>query len=312
MEQYLGLVRDVLENGNVRMDRTNTGTVSVFGRQLRFDLSDYKLPIVTTKKIFLRGLIEENLWMLRGSTDNTELTDLNVHIWDGWAVREEDKANYPEVKVGELGPVYGSQWRAWRVPNSVGTRYTLPIRFDMAEYLISMNLTEGKYTLQDLQQLRETYELGSDKPEVKRAVYDCLTRWGVPQSIEENRTVDQISELIKGLREKPYSRRHIVSAWNVADLPDESKSPQQNALMGKMALAPCHTLFQFYVRNRSIQDMRAELSEAGQAEYTRFTESHGVPYPGISFDFGYRKEIVAFFNQQGINDLKLDCQLYQR
>ena len=154
MKTYLDLIRDVLEDGEQRSDRTGTGTVSVFGRQVRYDLRK-GFPCVTTKKLHLRSIIHELLWFLRGETNTRYLKENGVTIWDEWANAE-----------GELGPVYGKQWRAWPTP--------------------------------------------------------------------DGRTVDQIHLLIDGLLGNPYSRRHIVSAWNVGQI-------------HQMALPPCHLLFQFYV-----------------------------------------------------------------
>ena len=167
MKQYLDLMRHVKENGSQKGDRTGTGTISVFGYQMRFDLSD-GFPLVTTKKCHLKSIIHELLWFLKGETNIKYLSDNGVKIWDAWA----DKA-------GDLGPVYGYQWRNWPSP--------------------------------------------------------------------DKGTIDQISEIIQLLKTTPNSRRIIVSAWNVADLPDESISPQDNVKTGKMALAPCHAFFQFYV-----------------------------------------------------------------
>lgn len=167
MKQYLELMRDVVENGVQRGDRTGTGTRSVFGRQLRFDLNE-GFPLVTTKTVHLKSVIVELLWFLQGRTDVQWLQERGCKIWNEWATES-----------GDLGPVYGKQWRSWACPD------------------------------------------GS--------------------------TIDQISEVIAQIKKNPYSRRLIVSAWNPADLPDESMSPQQNAERGRMALAACHTLFQFYV-----------------------------------------------------------------
>lgn len=167
MQQYLDLMRDVVDNGSDRGDRTGVGTRSVFGRQLRFDLSR-GFPLVTTKKVHLRSIIYELLWFLRGSTDNSWLRQRKVSIWNEWALEN-----------GDLGPIYGKQWRSWACP--------------------------------------------------------------------DGGTVDQISEVLAQIRTKPNSRRLIVSAWNPAELPDESVGPQENVRQGRMALAPCHCLFQFYV-----------------------------------------------------------------
>ena len=167
MTQYLDLLRNILDHGVGRGDRTGTGTKSIFGAQLRFDLSK-GFPLVTTRKGFFKGVIRELLWFLAGDTNINYLKSHNVHIWDAWA---DEK--------GDLGPVYGAQWRAWETSN-------------------------GK-------------------------------------------KIDQISQVIHQLRSRPESRRHIVSAWNPAVLPDESVSPQDNVRAGRAALASCHTLFQFHV-----------------------------------------------------------------
>ncbi|SET35539.1 thymidylate synthase [Stigmatella erecta] len=156
MRQYLDLLDRVLKDGTRRGDRTGTGTLSVFGPQLRFDLSQ-GFPLVTTKKLHVKSIIHELLWMLRGDTSVRSLQAAGVTIWDEWADAE-----------GNLGPVYGHQWRSWSGP--------------------------------------------------------------------QGQSIDQMRGLVEGLRKSPESRRHIVSAWNVADLP-------------AMKLPPCHVLFQFYVAN---------------------------------------------------------------
>lgn len=154
MKQYLDLMREILEKGTKKSDRTGTGTLSLFGRQLRFDLSE-GFPLVTTKKLHLRSIIYELLWFLRGDTNIQYLKDNGVSIWDEWA--DEN---------GELGPVYGHQWRSWPSP--------------------------------------------------------------------DGRSIDQISAVVEQIKNKPDSRRHIVTAWNPAEV-------------NKMALPPCHAMFQFYV-----------------------------------------------------------------
>jgi thymidylate synthase len=156
MQQYLDLLKHIKENGTQKSDRTGTGTISVFGYQMRFDLQK-GFPLLTTKKVHLKSITYELLWFLNGDTNIKYLHDNKVSIWDEWA-----DAN------GNLGPVYGYQWRHWKTP--------------------------------------------------------------------DGREIDQIANLIEGLKKNPDSRRHIVSAWNVADV-------------DQMALPPCHTMFQFYVAN---------------------------------------------------------------
>jgi thymidylate synthase len=153
-QQYLDLLADILANGAERSDRTGTGTKGVFGRQIRFDLTQ-GFPLLTTKKLHFRSIAVELLWFLRGDTNTAWLKERGVSIWDEWA-----DAN------GDLGPVYGKQWRSWAAP--------------------------------------------------------------------DGRVIDQITNVVNGLRKNPYSRRHIVSAWNPADV-------------DAMALPPCHCLFQFFV-----------------------------------------------------------------
>jgi thymidylate synthase len=167
MRQYLDLMQRVLDEGVRKADRTGTGTLSVFGHQMRFDLAQ-GFPLLTTKKLHLKSIIHELLWFLKGDTNTAYLKQNGVSIWDEWATGD-----------GELGPVYGYQWRSWPLP-------------------------DGGH-------------------------------------------VDQIAQLLQQIRAKPHSRRLIVSAWNVADLPDESLKPQENVKQGRMALAPCHAFFQFYV-----------------------------------------------------------------
>lgn len=167
MKQYLNMMRHIKTSGVKKEDRTGTGTVSVFGYQMRFNLAD-GFPLVTTKKCHLRSIIHELLWFLKGETNIAYLKDNGVSIWDEWATEE-----------GDLGPVYGKQWRSW--------------------------------------------------------------------ACSDGRTIDQISEVIEQIRTNPDSRRLLVSAWNPEFLPDTKHSPKENAEMGKQALPPCHTMFQFYV-----------------------------------------------------------------
>lgn len=156
MQQYLHLLNHILTNGTRKDDRTGTGTLSVFGHQMRFDLQQ-GFPLLTTKKLHLKSIIHELLWFLTGSTNIGPLKANGVSIWDEWANEQ-----------GELGPVYGHQWRSWPTPN-------------------------GGH-------------------------------------------IDQIAQVVQSLRTNPDSRRHLVSAWNVADI-------------DRMALPPCHIMFQFYVAN---------------------------------------------------------------
>ncbi|MDH5368210.1 MAG: thymidylate synthase [Cyclobacteriaceae bacterium] len=191
MKQYLDLMQDILDNGAEKGDRTGTGTLSVFGRQLRFDFSK-GFPLLTTKKLHIRSIIYELLWFLNGDTNIKYLNDNKVKIWDEWA--DEN---------GDLGPVYGHQWRSWPTP--------------------------------------------------------------------DGGTVDQITQVINQIKNNPDSRRHIVSAWNVAEV-------------NNMALPPCHTMFQFYVADGKLSCQLYQRS----ADY----------FLGVPFNIASYSLLVYMFAQQ--------------
>lgn len=172
MKSYLDLLTDVLENGAVKGDRTGTGTISVFGRQYRHDLSK-GFPLLTTKKLHFKSIVNELIWFLSGDTNTKWLNENGVKIWNEWATEE-----------GDLGPVYGKQWTAW--PTKDGD------------------------------------------------------------------TINQIDYVVNALKTNPNSRRILFHGWNVEYLPDEKVSPKENAKNGKMALPPCHLLYQFYVVNNKL------------------------------------------------------------
>lgn len=172
MKQYLDLLQDILDNGTAKGDRTGTGTRSVFGRQFRHSLSD-GFPLLTTKKLHLKSIINELIWFLSGDTNTAWLKENGVRIWDEWATDE-----------GDLGPIYGAQWTAW------------PTR--------------------------------------------------------DGGSINQIDYVVDCLKNNPDSRRILFHAWNVEYLPDEKVSPQENVRAGRMALPPCHLLYQFYVADNRL------------------------------------------------------------
>lgn len=167
MRQYLDLLQDILDHGSPKGDRTGTGTLSVFGRQFRHDLAQ-GFPLLTTKKLHLKSIVNELIWFLSGDTNTRWLKENGVSIWDEWA-----------TETGDLGPIYGAQWTAW------------PTR--------------------------------------------------------DGGSINQIDYVIDCLRNNPDSRRILFHGWNVEFLPDEKLSPQDNVRAGRMALPPCHLLYQFYV-----------------------------------------------------------------
>ena len=189
MKQYHELLKDILENGVVKGDRTGTGTTSVFGRQVRFDLTK-GFPLLTTKKLHFKSIANELIWFLSGNTNVRWLNEHGVSIWNEWATEE-----------GELGPVYGKQWTAWPT--------------------------------------------------------------------KDGGTINQIDYVVDTLRNNPNSRRILFHGWNPEYLPDESQSPQENARQGRMALPPCHLLYQFYVANGKLSSQL----------YIRSSDSFlGLPY----------------------------------
>lgn len=189
MKQYHDLLGDILENGSVKGDRTGTGTTSVFGRQIRHDLSK-GFPLLTTKKLHFKSIANELIWFLSGNTNVRWLNENGVSIWNEWATEE-----------GELGPVYGKQWTAWPT--------------------------------------------------------------------KDGKAINQVDYVINTLRTNPNSRRILFHGWNPEYLPDESQSPQDNVREGRMALPPCHLLYQFYVANGKLSSQL----------YIRSSDSFlGLPY----------------------------------
>lgn len=189
MKQYLELFTDILENGVVKGDRTGTGTISVFGRQIRHDLAK-GFPLLTTKKLHFKSIANELIWFLSGNTNIRWLNDKGVSIWNEWATEN-----------GELGPIYGKQWTGWPT--------------------------------------------------------------------KDGRAINQIDYVVNTLRTNPNSRRILFHGWNPEYLPDESLSPQENVRQGRMALPPCHLLYQFYVANGRLSSQL----------YIRSSDSFlGLPY----------------------------------
>lgn len=299
MQQYLALGQDILTNGNRRSDRTGTGTISVFGRQMRFNLQE-GFSLLTTKKVFLRGIIEELIWFLAGDTNIHYLKERKVKIWDEWA-----------TEAGDLGPIYGHQWRNWPNPKGATLETKTPQeRLAIAYHWVDQNEDNDyaypiSFTREQVDRLARVSGLSHDCPEVVPVVHETLTKWGVPGDRVQEHPVDQIKTLIENLKRSPYSRRHIVSAWNVADLPDETLSPQENVRRGKMALAPCHTMFQFYVEDMT----KAEITSYVAQDKERYSKYLEFINTSIKWDSGVTKK---WCENNGVPTKKLSCQLYQR
>jgi thymidylate synthase len=241
MKQYHDLLQKILNQGVENPNRTGVGALSIFGHQMRFDLRN-GFPLLTTKFTSFKLVAAEVLWFLSGSTNNEHLRKLNGNnkptIWEEW------QSN------GDLGPIYGAQWRSWR---------------------------DGR------------------------------------------REYDQIDTLIKRLKSHPHSRRHVVSTWNVADLPDETLSPQENVEQGLMALAPCHCLFQFYVEPMDIFSRANWLNDNNHKTYIRLfldeKDSNVITssefYSASEF-YSSDDKIHTLLDKEGVPKYYLSCQLYQR
>lgn len=295
MVPYVNLVKEIRAVGRPRGDRTGTGTYAIFGRQLHFNLAEY-FPLLSLKYTGIRDIVAELVWLLSGSSDNNLLNALGCKIWNKWAVKEEhlkgkeltrqerimlltshiarsgvnaqeilqDESrteaafltfnipthakDHPPEWLGQLGPIYGSQWRKWD----------------------------------------EIY-------------------WDHENKCYLDRSHDQITTVIKSLKENPYSRRHIVSAWNVADLPDEKVKPWDNVLDYKMSLAPCHVLFQFFVEDMTYDEIRArnpQIPSDYWGEFNSLNEKHKEQYIADLND--------SFPPEKAIKTKRLSCQLFMR
>jgi thymidylate synthase len=241
MKQYLELMDNVIQKGVQKGDRTGTGSKSIFGTQMRFNLTD-GFPLMTTKKLHWHSIVHELLWFLKGDTNIQYLKDHKVKIWDAWATKE-----------GELGNMYGKQWTSWQCPNG--------------------------------------------------------------------ETINQIEQVVNHIKSMPNSRRLIVSAWNPADLPNENKTPQENVMDGKMALAACHALFQFYVKPLNTHERIAycEFLNGKQTwdnAYRKMKIENGLSVWHESYPEEYKiKWLTAAektLDSLNIPSHSLSCLLYQR
>jgi thymidylate synthase len=288
-KSYLELLQDILDNGVTKQDRTGTGTLSVFGRQIRHKMSE-GFPLLTTKKMYWKGIVTELLWFLRGDTNIKYLVDNDCHIWDGDAYKNycnshteifvtqeefieriKDDDEFAK-KWGDLGPVYGKQWRSWGRKNVTN------------------------YDLKDVK--------GSNQHKVIKAIEngEDVTKYGVKIEYQNN-SIDQIANLINDLKTNPDSRRLMVSAWNVGEL-------------DQMTLPPCHYGFQVYTRELSLEEKEWQLEKTncindietdriiyGQ-EWEKYIEEQ---YEGIESTQGIKiptRAISLMFNMRS-NDVPL-------
>jgi len=242
--QYEDMMRFIRDHGRYKGDRTGTGTKSIFGYQLRYNLQ-HGFPLITTKKVATKPMVTELLWFLKGDTNIGYLHEHGCHIWDEWADKD-----------GNLGPVYGAQWRAW----------------------------PGKFAVM------QTASMASPErqlPDGARDVVNIVGQTGDLHTIYQE-PIDQIEWVVNRLKTNPDCRRIIVSAWNVAELP-------------KMALMPCHALFQFYTHELTLKERQdLYLTDEPQPDYAAET------------DEAVMQHLHKFLDEQGVPRRALSCQLYQR
>lgn len=228
MRQYLELLQDIIDNGYEHEDRTGIGRISIIGRQLRFDLSK-GFPLVTTRKIYSKALIEEMLWFIRGSVNVRELQEKNVRIWDHWTLEKHHIESFKEKHMG-FTKVFEAR---------------------------------GNETICDI-----LGDIGKAQEGTIGPMYGYIWR-------NSSTGIDQLTQLIDNLKNRPYSSRHVVSAWMPELIPDETLTPQENIIMGKGALAPCHMMFQCFV-TKSKDSEKPKLS---LLMYQRSTDCPiGMPY----------------------------------
>lgn len=286
MKQYLDLLRDVHENGRGKADRTGTGTRAVFGRQIRMNLAD-GFPLLTTKKVFTRGILAELLWFLSGDTNEHTLRDQNVNIWKEWTpkgteldvyerlalFRAQDPAAYQAaLREGNCSPLEGESYADFRRRDEEA---------DIAHYVPILDAagipTHGE----------GSGDLGR--------IYSAQWRgWRSVDNVYDVRVVDQISNLIRDLKTNPTSRRHIVTAWNPGEL-------------DQMALPPCHCLFQFYCEELAESERRS-LWEARMGRKLMTSYDPSVYKRREDWEAGFEANMRA----DGIPRYRLSCQLYQR
>lgn len=303
MKAYLDLMRKILEEGNRRDDRTGTGTIGLFAEEMRFDLRD-GFPLVTTKKCHLRSIIHELLWFMSGDTNTKYLNDNGVTIWDEWAVPEDTR-----VKVGTKNFKDCIDWlmeTGCFKDRATAAAYAS----DLAKQGLDTGLSSSEVIAHGINSstmfnnhkfdpyVYDVYPAGSLGP-----VYGRLLR--AYPTVSARGTVmdfDQMADVVRGLRERPFSRRHIINLWHPGLLPDETISPQENVIKGRQALAPCHYSIQFYVRKYDWVEAKRYLDELfGEgyehpetpADWLWWAEKQGWVPMGLSLKFTMRSTDAA-------------------
>ncbi|QVD49208.1 thymidylate synthase [Xanthomonas phage vB_XciM_LucasX] len=292
MKEYLDLLRDVRTNGKYKLDRTGVGCYSVFGRQIRFDLSK-GLPAVTTKKLFFRGITEELLWIIAGSTNNEDLVTKNVHIWDEWALKE-DETEAVRLDDQERLELYAKHLglSTARVAGEHLTGLYQQVRDHSKYYDMSAAEKHGHAVMDEAGIPREKSVVVRPKGDLGPIYGKQWRAW----EGKSGKVYDQLADAIALLKKDPASRRNVISAWNVDDL-------------AQMSLNPCHSFFQFYAEELTYEERRMLVVD----NYEKWDI-----FFGIAFDDDdrsgpeFKDEHIEWMDEHGVPKHRLSCQLYQR
>lgn len=313
MDQYKALLQNIIDEHDVRStdeERTGTGTLSVFGRMLRFDLSDNKFPMITTRHVSFDIAKKETAFFISGKTNINELKAQGVHIWDDWAVTPESRAKYEDLLVergfttreevqaivsesggeevdGEIGPMYGHFWRFWPRfnesihPLEVEGINVADIPEDVKTTALEKYATFAELELESIEafslvRYREINKLSPDEvisydaipPEFYQGLTDEWLQYKEKHRLVKEQfikifylsTVDQLGNLVMGLKNNPYSRRHIVTAYNPSFASLDGLPPNMQPLLSRGALFPCHAFFQVYVKHPLMEGGKKRLS----------------------------------------------------
>lgn len=317
MSQYINLVKNIYDNGRVKTDRTGVGTVSIFGHQMRFNLAE-GFPVVTEKFTFMRGVIAELLWFISGDTNAQTLIDQNVHIWDEWMVQEDITE---EVKLTGYERVLLYAEKTGKAISDIQR----DLNIMDARHADSRNLPEDERPISgsaflDSEGIPSTKTVVKVKKGELGPIYQ--KQWRAWPNYRTGGTIDQLAEAIELLKNKPNSRRIIVSAWNPADNPDESVKPHINAANGFAALNSCHSFFQFMAEPLTLAErLRYDdfvqllngdpiLTRTSKVDVNNAAVDVDIVNPTLSD--ADLEVVVSALDYRNVPKYRLSCQLYQR
>lgn len=261
MKPYLDLMRNIRNNGKYSMDRTGTGRHRIFGTQSRYDLSNGTLPVVTTRQIFLGAIIKELLWFISGSFDARKLEEQDVNIWKKWTVRQEHIKEFAKKYKGEEGEQAVAELEAYWTQNAEGT---------IGEMYGAMWRNAPRDSIHHFWPTPALEDLPSDKLKEWKINYESYLKASAEEEVKLSfeefckytyyHTVDQLNELMVNLRKRPFSSRLVVNAWVPSHIPFEELTPQENVLLNRGSLAPCHAMFQCFVTPAEVDGGKHKLS----------------------------------------------------